>query len=102
MTLVGKYVVMIKNAYSWEDSFYKNVNKEMVSCYPTYRVENELIYVILAGEAHLCIPAKSNEIIRAIMHDFHETQMTSPTKHFINSNQQHMSTTGGAKLSYLY
>ena len=38
-TLVGKYVIAIKNAYR-EDSFYKNVNEETVYHYPNYRVEN--------------------------------------------------------------
>ena len=73
-TLVGKYVVAIKNAYR-EDSFYKNVNEETVSHYPNYRVEDGLIYVILAGVARLCIPAKSNEIIRAILHNFHASDV---------------------------
>ena len=75
MPQIKHYVIAIRNAYKL-DSFYKNISDETIDRYPNYRIaENGLFYIVSAGEARLCIPAKCDNVIRAILHDFHESDI---------------------------
>ena len=62
----------ICNAYR-QDPFYVNLTEKTIGRYPNYRITNSLIYVILHGEARLCIPQKCDQAILTILHDFHES-----------------------------
>ena len=75
MPQIKHYVIAIRNAYKL-DSFYKNISDETIDLYPNYRIaKNGLLYIVSAGEARLCIPAKCDNVIRAILHDFHESDI---------------------------
>ena len=70
----NRYLRTIQTGYE-KDPFYSKITMQTLSRFPNYRIDNGLIYVKSAGKKHFCIPTNCREVINAISHAFHESNI---------------------------